>query len=413
MRILILTQYYPPETGAPQNRLSGLAYEMKAAGHEICILTAMPNYPAMEVQEMYKGKWFVKEELAGIAIYRSWIYVSKKRTIMARLLNYFSFTISSVLIASKVKGDFDLLLCESPPLFLGLSGWWISKRKRARFIFNVSDLWPESAEKLGVITNRFFLRMATRLEEFLYNHAFMVTGQTQGIVQNIKSRFPEKKIHWLPNGVDESIFHTDIDSGRRKALGFEEDDFLILYAGIIGIAQGLDVVLDAAKLIPGSLKVKFLMLGEGPEKERLQARKLKENITSVYFLDLLPREEVPYLVQAINAAVIPLKKMDLFLGAIPSKIFENLALQKPVLLGVDGEAKKLFIEEGKCGIYFMPEDAVDLKDAIVFLTTHQDLADEMGKNGRNYVEKYFLRKNIANDFLLAYYDEVQKEAVPG
>lgn len=409
MRILILTQYYPPETGAPQNRLSGLARELKAVGHEVSVLTAMPNYPAMEVHPNYRGKWFFKEEIEGIAVFRSWIYVSKSRSIVSRLMNYFSFTFSSILTSSRIHGEMDVVMCESPPLFLGISGWWISKRKKAKLVFNVSDLWPESAEKLGVITNRFFLDMATRLEEFLYRKSFMVTGQTQGIVKNIKARFPEKTVHWLPNGVDDSIFNAVPDQNKRAALGFSEDDFLVLYAGIIGLAQGLDIILDTAAKVPPELKIKFLLLGEGPEKERLVLRKKNEKSDNVIFIDLVSREEVPSIVQAIDAAVIPLKKMDLFLGAIPSKIFENLALKKPIVLAVDGEARQLFIEEGKCGIYCEPENADAMTQAVIHLATHPAEAKQMGENGRVYVEQYFLRRNICADWLKAM-DQISKES---
>ncbi len=401
MNILILTQYYPPETGAPQNRLSGLARELKKLGHAVCILTAMPNYPAMELHPAYKGKWFTREKMDGIDVYRSWIYVSKNRSVISRLLNYFSFTFSSLVVSGKLPARFDLVMCESPPLFLGLSAWWISKKKKARLVFNVSDLWPESAEKLGVIKNRLFLKLATRLEEFLYKKSFMVTGQTQGIVKNIKSRFPDKPVHWLPNGVDPSIFNSKPDVNRRTMMGFAEDDFLVLYAGILGLAQGLDVILDAAAKVPAEMKVKFLLLGEGPEKERLMQRKQDEKLDNVYFLNLVPREEVPLIIQAVDAAVIPLKKMDLFLGAIPSKIFENLALKKPVILAVDGEAKQLFIDEGNCGIYCEPEDALAMSKAAIYLATHPDIARKMGVNGKVLVEKSFIRMNICADWLKA------------
>ena len=312
MRFLILTQYYPPETGAPQNRLSGLARELKASGHEVCILTAMPNYPAMQIHPDYIGKKYVVDEFENIPVHRAWIYVSKNRSIISRLMNYFSFTFSSMYYASKIKGNFDYLMVESPPLFLGISAWWISKRKKAKMVFNVSDLWPESAEKLGVISNKMFLKLATILEEWLYKKAFMVTGQTQGIVQNIKTRFPNKKVHWLPNGVDESIFSFKKQENVRQQLKLSNDDFLIMYGGIIGLAQGLDVILDAAKLLPAESKITYLLLGDGPEKNRLQQRVVEENIARVKFLELVSREVVPSYVDAVDVAVIPLKKMDLF-----------------------------------------------------------------------------------------------------
>jgi glycosyltransferase involved in cell wall biosynthesis len=399
MRFLILTQYYPPETGAPQNRLSGLARELKAAGHEVCILTAMPNYPAMEIHEHYKGKKYVCEQFENIDVHRSWIYVSKNRSVISRLLNYFSFTFSSMFYAGRIKGDFDYLMVESPPLFLGISAWWISKRKNAKMVFNVSDLWPESAEKLGVITNRTFLKMATILEEWLYKKAFMVTGQTQGIVADIKKRFPNKTVHWLPNGVDESIFSFQRTIDVRKQRHFSESDFLIMYGGIIGLAQGLDVILDAAKLLPAESKITYLLLGDGPEKKRLQQRVIDEQIIRVKFLELVSREVVPSYLDAVDVAVIPLKKMDLFLGAIPSKIFENLALGKPLLLSVDGEARKLFVDEGKAALFIEPENSQMLAEKSLLLEANPEMVLEMGNNGKTYVQTYFMRKKITSDWV--------------
>ena len=399
MRFLILTQYYPPETGAPQNRLSGLARELKQMGHEVVVLTAMPNYPAMQIHADYIGKKYVCDEFENIPVHRAWIYVSKNRSVVSRLMNYFSFTFSSMYYASKIKGNFDYLMVESPPLFLGISAWWISKRKKAKMVFNVSDLWPESAEKLGVITNKLFLKLATILEEWLYKKSFMVTGQTQGIVQNIKSRFPDKKVHWLPNGVDESIFSFKKQDNVRQQLQLAQDDFLIMYAGLIGLAQGLDVILDAAILLPAESKIVYLLLGDGPEKSRLMQRVNDENITRVKFLELVSREVVPSYVDAVDVAVIPLKKMDLFLGAIPSKIFENLALAKPLLLSVDGEARRLFIDEGNAGLFIEPENSQMLAEKSLYLEANPDVVKTMGANGQSYVQKFFMRKKITADWV--------------
>jgi glycosyltransferase involved in cell wall biosynthesis len=399
MRFLILTQYYPPETGAPQNRLSGLARELKQMGHEVVVLTAMPNYPAMQIHADYIGKKYARDEFENIPVHRAWIYVSKNRSVVSRLMNYFSFTFSSMYYASKIKGNFDYLMVESPPLFLGISAWWISKRKKAKMVFNVSDLWPESAEKLGVITNKLFLKLATILEEWLYKKSFMVTGQTQGIVQNIKSRFPDKKVHWLPNGVDESIFSFKKQDNVRQQLQLAQDDFLIMYAGIIGLAQGLDVILDAAILLPAESKIVYLLLGDGPEKSRLMQRVNDENITRVKFLELVSREVVPSYVDAVDVAVIPLKKMDLFLGAIPSKIFENLALAKPLLLSVDGEARRLFIDEGNAGLFIEPENSQMLAEKSLYLEANPDVVKTMGANGQSYVQKFFMRKKITADWV--------------
>ena len=208
MRILILTQYYPPEIGAPQNRLHELAIRLKKKGLQVEVLTALPNYPKMEVFEEYSNKQKREETIEGITVHRSWIYVSPSKRIIARLLNYFSFVWSSYWRGRRLK-SFDYLMVESPPLFLGYSAMALSKKLNAKLIFNVSDLWPESAEKLGLVTNKHLLKMATRLEHKCYENSALITGQTQGIVNDIQKRFPHKKVTWLPNGVDISFYNPE------------------------------------------------------------------------------------------------------------------------------------------------------------------------------------------------------------
>lgn len=399
MKITILTQYFPPEVGAPQNRLFELALRLKKSGADVTVLTAMPNYPHMKVQEGYRGKWKMVEEIEGIKIIRSWIFVPQSKSIVPRLLNYFSFVFSSFWVGTARLHRSDWLICESPPLFLGISAFFLSRFKRAKLIFNVSDLWPESAEKLGLVTNRFLLRLSTWLEEFMYRKSALVTGQTQGIVADIKKRFPNKTVYWLPNGVDTKFYNPAEDHGAwRSKNGFAKDDLLLLYAGIIGHAQGLDIFLQAGELLKDNPRAKFILLGEGPEKKRLVEEKEKLGLANVFFFPAVSKKEMPEIVAASDAAVVPLKKLDLFKGAIPSKIFENLAMKKPVLLGVDGEAKTLFIEEGKAGLFFEPENAVALADCVRQLLNNPALVAELGANGRKYVEEKFERDKIANGF---------------
>jgi hypothetical protein len=169
VKLLILTQYFPPEVGAPQNRLFELALRLKQNGVEVSVLTAMPNYPRMEIFEGYRDKKYVYEEMQGLKVHRSSIYLSKNKSIKDRLLNYFSFVYSSRICGVKYIGEIDVILCESPPLFLGYSALYLKRKKNAKLVFNVSDLWPESAEKLGVVTNRTLLNMAYKLEAKLYN----------------------------------------------------------------------------------------------------------------------------------------------------------------------------------------------------------------------------------------------------
>ncbi len=404
MRIVILSQYFPPEVGAPQNRLYELAVRLQERGAEVTILTAMPNYPQMVIHTEYKGKWHVKEEMNGLTVHRSWIYASTSKGIAKRLLNYYSFVISSLFTGLFRLPKHDYILVESPPLFLGKTAYLISRLRGSKMIFNVSDLWPESAEKLGIVTNKTFLSVATWLEEFLYKKSHLITGQTQGICKDIQTRFPKKDIFWLPNGVDMKYYvASDKDMTWRNSHGFAQEDMLLLYAGIIGHAQGLEVILHAAKILETEKNLKFLILGSGPEREKLIQLKEELQLSNVTFLDAVGKKEMPTIVSSVDAAVIPLKKLDLFLGAIPSKIFENLAMRKPILLGVLGEAKELFIDEGKAGLAFEPENAEDLALKVRQLISDPEACTRFGNNGYEYVKENFTRDLIAQKF----WDELQ------
>jgi glycosyltransferase involved in cell wall biosynthesis len=403
MKLLILTQYFPPEVGAPQNRLFELAVRLQKMGAEVTVLTAMPNYPAMEIHEAYRGKMYAYEEMQGVKVHRAFLYVSRSKGIVPRLLNYFSFVFTSLFTGMAKLNRQDVLLCESPPLFLGISAWLLRILFARKLIFNVSDLWPESAEKLGIVKNRFLLGISTVLEEFMYGKSALITGQTQGIVNNISSRFPQKRVYWLKNGVDLAYYRFGHTSSWRAEQGFAEDDFLVGYAGIIGHAQGLEVILKAAQQLKEYKQIKFILVGSGPEKEKLMLMKQEQDIQNVYFLDAQPKSRMPDITSALSAAVIPLKRLDLFKGAIPSKIFENLAMKKPILLGVEGEAKELFIDEGRCGLFFVPEDTDDLAAKVLAFYRDPALVKDCGENGYAYVQKNFTRDAIAADF----YKELQ------
>lgn len=401
MKLLILTQYFPPEIGAPQNRLFELAVRLQKKGIDVSVLTAMPNYPQMKIHENYKGKCYCKEMLNNLEIHRAWIYVSQSKAVISRLLNYFSFVISAFFVGLfKIKKQ-DVLMVESPPLFLGITAYLLAKLKGAKMVFNVSDLWPESAEKLEIISNKTLLSMATKLEEFCYRKAALISGQTQGIVKNISGRFPNKKVYWLKNGVDINFYDvnkTIEENAWRKEHNYSSGDFILFYGGIIGHAQGLDVILNAAKELENYENIKFVLLGNGPEKERLLKLKAELGLNNLQFFDAVPKSQMQKIIMDTNASIIPLKRLDLFKGAIPSKIFENLALKKPIILGVEGEAEELFIQQGKCGVSFTPEDSKYLAKQILHLYNNPNLVKELGENGLAYVSENFNRDKIAEDF---------------
>lgn len=399
MNITILTQYYPPETGAPQNRLSDLAKQLHNAGHQVTVLTSMPNYPQNEILPAYKGKLFLEEQSEGIRILRSWIFVGKSRSIIPRLLNYWSFTFSSFIFGCIKLKKQDIIICESPPLFLGLTGWLLSGIKRSKFIFNISDLWPESAEKLGVITNKSLLNLAEKLELFLYRKSFLITGQTQGIIQNIKERTHLDNLHWLPNGISEETLQLNLNKENcRNVFNIPDTAFVLCYAGVIGHAQGLEIILNAATELQQK-DIIFIICGDGPELDKLKTLSQSLKLNNITFTGPLSKKDALQLVIASDAAIIPLKKLDLFKGAIPSKIFENCAMSKPILLGVDGEAKQLFIEQAQAGLYFEPENSQSLAAAIKQLYENTSLRNQLGENGKQFVISKFSRKQIAVDFL--------------
>jgi glycosyltransferase involved in cell wall biosynthesis len=399
--ILFLTQYYPPETGAPQNRLSSLARHFKNAGWEVSVLTAMPNYPKMEIYAGYKGKWYVGEEKDGITIHRAWIFATKKHNIILRLLNYFSFVLTAMLIGLFKTKRHDVIFCESPPLFLGITALFLKRIKKSKLVFNVSDLWPETAKELGVITNKTLLNISQNLEERMYRKSALINGQTQGIVKNISSRFPDKKVYWLRNGIDIAQFNPGaVYTNWRAENSYAATEFLVVYGGILGYAQNLEVILRAAKKLKQENTIKILIVGDGPAKESLLQMKQQLQLDNVNFLPNQPAEKMPAIINAADAGIIPLRKTPLFKAAIPSKIFEYLIFKKPILLGVDGEAKELFIDEGNCGLFFTPQNAEELAGNILKLKNDSELAKKLGENGAGYVTKKFNRAIIADDFIM-------------
>ncbi len=398
MRVIFLTQYFPPEVGAPQNRIHATAVALKAKGADVTVLTAMPNYPEMRVHAGYRGRWKMEERIDGLRVIRAWLLVTVKRGVFWRLCNYFSFVFSSLVIGLLHTRRSDVLFVESPPLFLGITAMLLARAKRAKLVFNVSDLWPESAVQLGLVNNKAMIWVSTRLEMRCYRRAALITGQTQGIVRDITRRCPDKRVCWIPNGVDFAAMTAASqgppDRSKLNALGIGGEATVFAYAGIIGHAQGLEVVIQAARELRGK-DIHFLLVGDGPERERLRALKAQLDPVNVHFVDKMPRAELIGLLRTVDGVVVPLRKNDLFKGAIPSKIFEALALEKPLLLGVEGEARDLFITEGRAGLAFTPEDAADLARQAMRYAGDRALMQEHGANGLRYAHERFDRTRIS------------------
>lgn len=392
MKLVIHTQYYPPEIGAPQARLSELATMLAKKGVDVTILTAMPNYPHGKILDGYGGLRQIETQ-NGIRIVRTWIYPTQSAKLIPRLANYFSFVFSSLLIGGWSIGRADYLLTESPPLFLGMSGFLLSRWKRAKWLFNVSDLWPESAVRLGVLNDGWALRVSQWLERFCYQQSFAVTGQSKSILGDIEARFPDVRRYHLSNGVDTTKF------GRKfanpAAFDKQEGQLIAIYAGLHGLAQGLDQVLHAADQLRDLTHLRFVLIGDGPEKQALIALAKQLGLENVSFWDPLPKASIPPLVAAADMALVPLK---LFLpGAVPSKVYEAMASSIPVVLVADGEAADI-VRENEAGVVVTMGDVEQLAAKIRFLAENSAERDKMGTAGRRSAETKFDRAAIAARF---------------
>ena len=396
MRLAILTQYYPPEIGAPQRRLSNLATHFVRAGHEVDVLTAMPNYPQGRLHDGYGGV-SSREVIDGARVLRTFIYPTQKTDYPRRLANYFSFVLSSATIGAARLERPDYLMVESPPLFLGLSGVWLSRFKGTRLIFNVSDLWPETAVRLGVVREGSVLhRVSARLESFCYRRSWLVAGQSREIVASIAQRYPRTRTYHLSNGVDCNGFGADRATPEARAQLGGSDGCIALYAGLHGIAQGLPQLLAAADALRDECGPELVFIGEGPVKAELVADARTRGLERVRFLDARPGAQLPPLLASADILLVPLGLH--IPGAVPSKLYEAMASGRPVVLVATGEAASI-VRDNRAGIVVAPGDLQGLVDALRTLRENPELRAELGANGRKAAELHFDRTEIARRFI--------------
>ena len=395
MNLAILTQYYPPEVGAPQVRLSELASHFVRRGHSVTVLTAMPSYPMGRIHAGYGGV-FRHEQREGVNIIRTFAFPTQSANFIPRLTNYLSFVLSSAAVGIPVLRRPDYLIVESPPLFLGLSGFWLSRCKRSRLIFNVSDLWPDGAVRLGKIRyDSLSFRISAAVEAFCYRHAWLVTGQSKSIIANINERFPDCHTFHLSNGVDTQRFRPANGSlAARRTFG-GNGVCVALYSGLHGLAQGLDQVLKIAETLRED-EFSFVLVGDGPEKRNLMETAKLRHLTNVQFLEPRPAAEIPALVAAADLSLVMLKTH--LPGAVPSKLYEAMASGKPIVLSADGEAAEI-VQQHEAGLAVKPGDLDTLTKALRVLKAEPALRRRFGENGRRAAELYFDRAKIAERFI--------------
>ncbi|HCE45597.1 MAG TPA: glycosyltransferase WbuB [Lentisphaeria bacterium] len=399
MKIAILTQYYPPEHGAPQNRLHDLARRWVLKGHEVTVLTAMPNYPAGQIFPAYQGKFTFTEAIDGVKVIRCWILPSKKKSTIRQLLCYFSFVKSAAFFGMFKLGRADFLICESPPLFLGFTALFLKFVKGTKLVMNISDLWPESAVQLGMIGKGPALSFLEWFEKLLYRKSSLVSCQTEGIVDGVKKRHPEARTFLFPNGVDLEMF-TPVtpDLKLKKELGIPEDCFIVGYGGNHGRSQALEQVLEAARILKDE-KIFIALFGDGPEKPALEKKASESGLKNIRFYPSQPRQKMSQIQGLWDIALVPLKNIPLFDGARPSKMFELMGGQIPFIFCGKGEGAEVALKSG-CAKVVPPENPEKLAEAIMeFAKLAKDDLARFGEKGRLFVSENFNRSVLADQFM--------------
>jgi colanic acid biosynthesis glycosyl transferase WcaI len=364
------------------------------------VLTGFPNHPTGVVPLEYRAKMrrvVCREQLDGINVVRTWLFPLPNRKTHERLLNYGSFCLSSCFTGTFMARP-DVIIATSPQLLVGLTGWWLGRAKRVPFIFEVRDLWPESLSAVGVRGDASTLaRSLAKLANFLYqasNHVVVVTPAfKERLVQ--KWKVDPAKISVVENGVEASFFSSNGDAaGNEHDLQFK-GKFVVSYIGTLGNACGLDVALEAAKQLQHVLpKVLFLFVGEGAEREHLVSLAQRETLSNVLFLPQQPRGKIPSLIHASDLCLVLLKKADVFKTVIPTKMLEFMACGRPVILGVDGQAREI-LEKAQAGIFIEPENSTAIVEAIKNLYHDAGLRHSLGCNGRRYITDHLSRERLA------------------
>ena len=395
--ILFITPYFPPEKAAPAARLSETAMHLVRRGYEVTVLTTVPNYPTGIVPPEYRGHVLQQEMLGGVRVVRVWSYTSPNKGFLRRIVAQLSFGCLAPLLGGKAVGHPDLIIVESPPLFDAIAARLLSWYKRCPFIFLVSDLWPESAIQLGMLSNRLLIKLAEWLEWSTYQRAGSVWAVTEGIRRSLLQRgLSAEHVFLLTNGVDTAKFHPMPRVQARAKLGWD-NKFTVLYAGTHGLSQGLETVLTAAEHLRDHTAIRIVLVGDGAAKADLVAQAQKRGLKNVAFLDPQPHERMPLLLAGADICLVPLRKVPLFEGALPSKMYEAMACARPIVLGVEGEARRLVEQEAGAALAVEPENADALVSAILYLRGDAELAEALGQRGRAFVQQRFDRELLTTE----------------
>jgi glycosyltransferase involved in cell wall biosynthesis len=396
MRVLFLTQFFPPEVGATQTRMHHFARRLTENGHQVTVITEVPNHPKGIVFEGYRGRAVQRTVEDGIEIIRAWVYTSPRKTFTRRVLFYNTYMVNAVLAGLLLgRRRYDVIFATSPPLPVAVSAYALSRLRHCPFIMDVRDIWPAVGVILGEIRGQAVIRAAEKLERFLYTQAAAITCVTQSFVRDVIGKGAKPaKVHFLPNGTIPELFNPDRVNGELRRLLGMTGKFVVGFCGNHGVAQGLPEILEAARLLKEHDEFRFLFIGEGPVKARLLEMKARYDLDNVLMLPQVPISDITPYINAADVMLVPLKRDDIFTAFIPSKMFDFMACGKPIILSVDGEARAI-LKESAGGIYVEPDNPRALASLLLTLSHDRQRLEDMGRRGCEYVRRHYLRDEQA------------------
>ncbi len=400
MRILYVSQYFPPEMGAPSARVHETAREWVRMGHQVTVLTAFAHHPTGVKAGEDRFKISRREWRDGIEVIRSYVYATPNKGVVKRMASYASFMVSAVVVGLLRAPRPEVVVATSPQLLCGLAGFILARAMGVPFVFEVRDLWPESLSAVDLMGDNFMVRQLRKVSAFLYRGAERIVTVGEGYRARIVEWYgvDKDKICVVTNGIDTRLFCPgEKQNSIREEYGWGHR-FVALYIGTLGMAHALDKVLEAAEILKDNEMVLFVFVGEGAEKDGLKKTAEERGLSNTFFIDQQPKRRVPLFYSACDLGLVTLRKSDLFQEVLPSKIFEYLGMERPLLLAVGGEARKV-VESAGAGEYVPPEDAEAMAGAITRLAADRVKLERMGKNGRRYVLEHYDRSVLAGSYV--------------
>ena len=400
MHIVYVSQYFPPEMGAPSARVYELSRAWVKQGHKVSVVTGFAHHPTGIKAPQDKFRISRRETIYGIDVVRCYVWATANKGIGKRMISYVVFMVAATLIGGIRVSSPHVVIATSPQLLCGLAGYVLAKRFSVPFVLEVRDLWPESILAVDAMKDNLIVRGLRRVALFLYTKAALIVTVGEGYKKEIQERYgiPMERMHVVPNGVDSQLF---VPGNRQNEIRQEygwKEKFVILYVGTHGMAHALHVVLDAAEQLQSNHDILFAFVGEGAEKDNLKELARDKGLTNVRFIDQQPRSRLPAFYSACDLGLVTLKNTKLFQSVLPSKIFEYLAMARPILLSVDGEARAL-MEGAGAGWYVAPEHSSALREAILKAEQDRRKLEQMGNRGREYVMRHFDRTHLAEKYL--------------